>query len=298
MGRAVLTLIFAIGTLATFLGASMESAAQGVSFPEVLALKAPPADARIAYGPRPQQFGELWLPQGPGPHPVAIVIHGGCWSSEYGEGHIRPVCAALARAGVAAWCLEYRRVGDEGGGWPGTFEDVARGADHLRVIAPARGLDLTRAVAVGHSAGGHLALWLAGRARLPAADPLRGPAPLPLRGVVALAPIPDLARAASEHVCGNAVPDLLGGTPQAQPARYGTASPMALLPLGVPQEIVHGRADRIVPIGLSEAYVAAARGKGDTAHLVAVEGAGHFDVIAPTSKAWTAVEQAVGALSR
>jgi pimeloyl-ACP methyl ester carboxylesterase len=123
-----------------------------------------------------------------------------------------------------------------------------------------------------------------------------GTDPLTLRGVVGLAPIPDLARAASEHVCGNAVPDLLGGTPEAQPARYGTASPMALLPLGVPQEIVHGRADRIVPVSLSEAYVAAARGKGDTANLVAVEGAGHFDVIAPTSKAWAAVEQAVRSL--
>jgi pimeloyl-ACP methyl ester carboxylesterase len=116
-------------------------------------------------------------------------------------------------------------------------------------------------VAVGHSAGGHLALWLAGRTRLPAADPLRGKDPLALRGVVGLAPIPDLARAAGEHVCGNAVPELLGGTPEAQPARYGAASPLALLPLGVPQEVVHGRADRIVPVALSEAYVAAARGK-------------------------------------
>src|SRR5690349_20489869 len=97
--------------LATFLGAAIEGSAEGVSFLEVLALKAAPADAQIAYGTRPQQFGELWVPAGPGPHPVAVVIHGGCWSAEYGEAHIRPVCAALARAGVAAWCLEYRRVG-------------------------------------------------------------------------------------------------------------------------------------------------------------------------------------------
>jgi acetyl esterase/lipase len=292
MGRAVLTAV-----LAASLTAGLPAGeGPGVSFPEVLALPARPADARIAYGPAPLQFGELWRPQGRGPHPVAIVIHGGCWSSEYGEGHIRPVCAALARAGIAAWCLEYRRVGDEGGGWPGTFEDIARGADHLREIAPARGLDLNRVVAVGHSAGGHLALWLAGRPRLRAADPLRGKAPLPLRGVVGLAPIADLARGAAEHVCGEAVPRLLGGSPAERPERYSVASPIGLLPLGVPQEIVHGRADRIVPVALSEAYVTAAREKGDAARLVAVDEAGHFDVIAPTSKAWLRVEDAVRAL--
>jgi acetyl esterase/lipase len=292
MPRAALTVVFALGTA----GHALADDRPGVSFQEVLALKAPPADARIAYGPGPQQFGELWVPHGPGPHPVAIVIHGGCWSAEYGEGHIRPVCAALARAGVAAWCLEYRRVGDQGGGWPGTFEDVGRGADHLREIAPSRGLDLTRVVAVGHSAGGHLALWLAARARLPAADPLRGKPPLPLRGVVGLAPIPDLARAAADHVCGDAVPSLLGGLPEAQSARYSVASPIGLVPLGVPQEIVHGREDRIVPLRLSERYVAAAGAKGDTVRLVVVEGAGHFDVIAPTSKAWPRVEEAVRTL--
>jgi acetyl esterase/lipase len=294
MRCATFILVLAAGTAAHAAIAD----AQGVSFQEVLALQATPADARIAYGPGPQQFGELWLPRGRGPHPVAVVIHGGCWSSEYGEGHIRPACAALARAGVAAWCLEYRRVGDEGGGWPGTFEDVARGADHLRTIAPAHGLDLGRVVAVGHSAGGHLALWLAGRSRLPAADPLRGPAPLALRGVVGLAPIADLAQAAAGHVCGDAVPGLLGGSPTARPERYSVASPIGLLPLGVPQEIVHGREDRIVPVGLSEAYVAAARAKGDAARLVAVDGAGHFDVIAPTSKAWLRVEEAVRTLVR
>jgi acetyl esterase/lipase len=292
MRRAVLILVLAAGAA----GQMRADDRQGVSFQEVLALEARPADARIAYGPGPQQFGELWVPRGTGPHPVAVVIHGGCWSAEYGEGHIRPVCAALAQAGVAAWCLEYRRVGDKGGGWPGTFEDVGRGAEHLREIAPSHGLDLTRVVAVGHSAGGHLALWLAARARLPAADPLRGKPPLPLRGVVGLAPIPDLARAASDHVCGDAVPSLLGGLPEAQSARYSAASPIALVPLGVPQTIVHGREDRIVPIRLSERYVAAAGEKGDTVRLVVVEGAGHFDLIAPISKAWLRVEEAVRTL--
>jgi acetyl esterase/lipase len=268
---------------------------QGISFAEVLKLEARPADARIAYGPGLQQYGELWVPATPGPHPVAIVIHGGCWSAEYGEAHIRPVCAALARDGVAAWCLEYRRVGDEGGGWPGTFEDVARGADHLRAIAGERHLDLGKVIAVGHSAGGHLALWLAARHRLPATDALRGASPLVLRGVVGLAPIPDLARAAADHVCGDAVEELLGGPPAAQASRYGEASPLSLLPLGVPQRVVHGRGDRIVPFAQSERYVAAAATKGDDARLVAVEEAGHFDLIAPIarSSAWLAVRRAV-----
>src|SRR4051812_20156326 len=127
--------------------------AEGVSFAEVLALKARAADARIAYGPAKQNFGELWVPSGEGPHPVAVVIHGGCWQALYGEDHIRPVCAALARGGVAAWCLEYRRLGETGGGWPGTLDDVARGTDHLREIAARYRLDLRHVVAVGHSAG-------------------------------------------------------------------------------------------------------------------------------------------------
>jgi acetyl esterase/lipase len=283
-------------TVGVLLAAPAAASAQGVSFKEVLALEARPADARIAYGPGPQQFGELWLPPGPGPHPVAIVVHGGCWQAEYSEPHIRPVCAALAGAGVAAWCLEYRRVGDAGGGWPGTFDDVALGADHLRRLAAPRRLDLGHVVALGHSAGGHLALWLAARSRLPPSDPRRGPSPLPLRGVVALAPVPDLARAATEHVCGDAVAQLLGGPPDAQPARYAAASPSALLPLGVRQEIVHGREDRIVPLELSERYAAAARDKGDAARVIVVEGAGHFDVIAPTSKAWPSVQEAVRTL--
>jgi acetyl esterase/lipase len=293
MRRAALIVVLAVSA-----GAHTRAGDRQVTFPEVLALEASPADARVAYGSGPQQFGELWVPRGAGPHPVAVVIHGGCWSAEYGEGHIRPVCAALARAGVAAWCLEYRRVGDTGGGWPGTFEDVARGADHLRTIATTRRLDLSRVVAVGHSAGGHLALWLGGRGRLSATDPLRGQEPLALRGIVGLAPIADLGRAAAEHVCGEAVPSLLGGSPEAQAKRYAVASPIGLLPLGVAQEIVHGREDRIVPVGLSQAYVAAARAKGDAARLTVVEGAGHFDVIAPTSKAWPRVEEAVRALLR
>ena len=186
---------------------------------DALELPQPAPDHRLPYGPDPLQFGELRLPAGPGPHPVAVVIHGGCWLAEYDLGYMSGLAAALAEAGIATWSVEYRRVGDDGGGWPGTFADVAAAADSLRELAGARDLDLTRVVAVGHSAGGHLALWLAARHRLAPDDPLRGQPPLPLAGVVALAGIPDLASYAAPEGCGAAVAELLGGQPADVPQR-------------------------------------------------------------------------------
>jgi hypothetical protein len=152
---------------------------------DALNLPRPVPDRRLAYGGGPLQFGELRLPDGDGPHPVAIVIHGGCWLAEYDLGYMSGLADALTDAGIATWSIEYRRVGDDGGGWPGTFQDVADAADFLVEIAPGCNLDLDRVAAVGHSAGGHLALWLAGRKGLSGGDPLRGEAPLPLHGVVA-----------------------------------------------------------------------------------------------------------------
>ena len=143
---------------------------------DVLALPRPEAQHRIAYGPGPQQFGELRLPDGAGPHPVVIVVHGGCWLAEYDLGYMSSLAAALTADGVATWSIEYRRVGDDGGGWPGTFDDVGAAADHLREIAAEHELDLERVVAVGHSAGGHLALWLAARHGLSVDGGLRGAA--------------------------------------------------------------------------------------------------------------------------
>src|SRR5262245_30581153 len=157
----------------------------------ILTRTAPPSDHRIQYGKGPLQFGDLRLPKGPGLHPVAIIIHGGCWMSEYGLSYMGHLSAALAEAGVATWNLEYRRIGDEGGGWPGTFQDVAEGTDYLRTLAKGYPIDLNRAIALGHSAGGHLVLWLAARKNLPKDSPLYVPEPLPLRGIVGMASIPD-----------------------------------------------------------------------------------------------------------
>jgi acetyl esterase/lipase len=263
---------------------------------DLLALPQPPADETIAYGTAPQQLAELRLPEGPGPHPVLVVIHGGCWEAPWGLDHVRSFCAALAAEGLATWSLEYRRLGDPGGGWPGTFEDVAAGADHLRDVARDHPLDLERVVAVGHSAGGHLALWLAGRPRLPPTTPLHGDDPLPLRGVVSLAGVPDLLEGAEREVCGEAIPRLLGGPPGAREDRLRLASPLELLPLGVPQRLVCGSLDGIVPPELSSLYASAARRAGDGVELHLVEGAGHFELVNPDSGAWPTVLGAVRAL--
>jgi acetyl esterase/lipase len=249
----------------------------------ILDLTPPPADARIAYGEASQQFGDLRVPKtaAVAPFPVAVVIHGGYWRSAYGLEHIGHLCAALTRAGVATWNLEYRRIGDPGGGWPATGEDVERGAEYLRTLAQRYPLDLTRVVAVGHSAGGQLALWLAAQHRLP------------LRGVVSLAGVADLRRAWELGLSRGAVAELLGGTPQELPERYRRASPVELLPLGVPERLLHGTKDDVVPIEIGRRFQAAAAAAGDDARLVELPDAGHFDLIDPRTPAWLAVQSVV-----
>lgn len=197
---------FAGSLLALHLMSEPASAQTTMTSRDLLALPQPAADETIAYGPEPQQRAELRVPKGAGPHPVVVLVHGGCWEAPWGFDHVRSLAAALTREGHATWSLEYRRLGDPGGGWPGTLEDVGRGADHLRTIAAAYRLDLDRVVAVGHSAGGQLALWLAGRGR---GDERAAAGALRLRGVVALAPVTDLAKGAAGRVCGDAIPRLL-----------------------------------------------------------------------------------------
>lgn len=288
--------------VALVLGACTGTAVPGptrgpVEWGEIAALPVPRADHRIAYGDGPFQFGDLRLPDGPGPHPVAVIIHGGCWQSEYDLRHVSPASAALTRSGVATWTLEYRRIGASGGGWTATFDDVARGTDHLRTLAGPHALDLDRVVLAGHSAGGHLALWLAGRRTLPPGSPLHAPDPLPVRGVVSLAGITDLrGYGEGSGSCNASVAPLLGGAPGEVPDRYAQASPIELLPLGVPQRLVHGALDAIVPLEQSRRHAERARARGDDAQVWVVEGAGHFDLVAPFAPAWARVEAAVHAL--
>ena len=256
---------------------------------------APVADARLRYGDEAAQFGELRLPSGPGPHPCAIVLHGGFWRARYDLRHVGHLCAALTAAGVATWSVEYRRVGDPGGGWPGTFHDVARAATFLFDIAADHGIDPGLVIAVGHSAGGHLALWLAGLGRVPVASAIHAP-PVRLRAAAALAGVLDLEAAWTLNLSDRAVGGLLGGGPEAVPERYAAASPLALLPLGVPQLIVHGTADESVPYSIGEDYHAAAVAAGDAATLLSLPGTGHFELINPESREWPAIQAALLAL--
>jgi acetyl esterase/lipase len=267
---------------------------RAVSWDDVASRPVPAATHRLAYGEEALQFGDLRLPDGDGPFPLAVVIHGGCWRAEYDLDHISHLSSALTRAGVATWTVEYRRIGDTGGGWTGTFDDVAAATEHVRSLATEFPLDPNRVVLVGHSAGGHLALWLAARRNLPEGSPLPSERPLPLRGIVALAGISDLrAFGAGSGSCNQAVPLLLGGTPDEMPERYRQASPIELMPLGVPQRLLHGELDAHVPVEQSRVFAARARSLGDDAELVVSPEAAHFDVIAPWSAAWPAVERTI-----
>jgi acetyl esterase/lipase len=259
---------------------------------DLASFESPEPDHRIPYGDDPLQFGELRLPDGPGPHPVAVLIHGGCWLSEYDITHLRSLAAAVTESGIATWALEYRRVGNPGGGWPGTFQDVARGADHLRVLARSYPLDLERVLAVGHSAGGHLALWLAARSKLTERDPFRAADFLPPGAVLGLAPAPDLAHLHEKDVCGSVIEKLLGGSPESQPERYAMASPMSLVPLGVPQILVLGRYDDSwTPVG--RRYFERAKSSGDDVRLLEAPESGHFEMIDPRSTTWPLVTGAM-----
>ena len=241
----------------------------------------PPADHVISYGEDRLQFGELRLPAGQGPHPVIVLIHGGCWLSQYDIAHIRKLAAAFADEGIATWALEYRRVGDPGGGWPGTFDDIAAGADHLLILAEPFNIDLNRAIVAGHSAGGHLAIWLGNR-------PAEWSPGLEPAAVLALAPAADLAYLHEQQVCENVVELLMGGSPAQYPQRYQLGSGTSRLPLKIPQYIVIGKYDtNWTPVG--RRYIKSARQQGNTPHVINADESGHFEMIDPDSTTWPLV---------
>lgn len=248
-----------------------------------------PEPVRHSYGPDPAQFGELSLPSGGASRGTVVIIHGGFWRAAYDLSLGRPLAADLVRRGYSAWNLEYRRVGD-GGGWPATLQDVSDGIDRLADLPVAT----SRVVAIGHSAGGHLAVWSAGRARL--ADGAPGARPrVAVTAAVSQAGVLALARAARENVGNGAVGDLLGGGPDVVPERYAVADPIAALPIAAPVLCVHSRRDDSVPYSQSVAYVDAARATGSVARLHEVPG-DHFTLIDPGSPDWAVVVDALPGL--
>ena len=247
----------------------------------------PYAVSHLSYGPEKLQFADLYQPSTQGPHPVVILLHGGFWRAAYGLDLMHALAEHLATQGIAAYNVEYRRVGDSGGGWPGTLQDVAQATDHLRTIAPPYQLDLARVLPLGHSAGGHLALWLAARHKLPPTGPLHiEKQPLSLTAAISLAGAMDLEQVWQQHLGNDAVVEFLGGTPQEVPQRYKSASPAALLPLDLPQVLVHGTRDDRVPLNISQQYARKATVAGGTVTLIEIPGADHFILIDPKSEAW------------
>jgi len=267
-----------------------------ITFSDLLQRPRQAPDARIAYGAAPEQFGELWLPANPTgrPLPVVVLIHGGCWQASLPGTELMDYLAADLRArGYAVWNLEYRRIGHAGGGYPGTFQDVARGVDHLRAFARERNLDLDRTVFVGHSAGGHLATWAAGRRRLPKDSPLRVGVPLTPRAVVSLAGINDLKafRAKGPTRCGGpATIDDLVDAGRTGADLFGDTSPARLAPIGIRQWIYSGELDPIVPPIFGTEFAAGEPGR---ARAITLAGAGHFELIDPTSAAWRVIVRSI-----
>ena len=248
---------------------------------DILTIPPPPADARVAYGADASQFAELRLPKSKGPFPLVTNIHGGFWRAKYDLAHTGHLCAALTAKGIATWNIEYRRVGNKGGGWPGTFEDVRNAYRYLAQIDKKYNLDLGKFLVMGHSAGGELALCLA--AHEPA-----------IKSVVSLAGVVDLKQAYDQHLSNDAVVEFLGGTPSQVTEHYREADPMEEpLPRSTVQWLIHGAGDDTVPSTFSRNYAQKKKASGEDVHYTEISTAGHFDLIDPRSRAWPTVEDTV-----
>ena len=283
-----------------------------MKWPALLERERPEPDATIPYGPDQMQKVDLWRPAGRGPHPTVLMVHGGCWQTGIADRRIMNwIAADLRRRGIAVWNIDYRGVDRGGGGYPGTFADAAAAADSLRDHAARHALDIDPLVAVGHSAGGHLALWLAARRAvnrrppsplIPRGSPLLAADPLPIDTVVSLGGLPDLELAATPpgSGCGTEVIEKLVGPPTLNLRNvYADTSVPRLAPLGVRQVLINGLQDRIIPAAYAEDYAKKMRSAGDRVEVRMIDRTGHVELIAPETAAWAAaVEEIEAALGR
>ena len=252
-----------------------------MSSDDILTLVPPAPDAKVAYGTDPNQFGEIRIPESKPPFPLAICIHGGYWRAKYNLAHLGHLCAALTAKGIATWNIEYRRVGNLGGGWPGTFEDIRNAFRYVPQLSKRYNIDANKVLVLGHSAGGQLALCLA------AHEPS-------LKRVVSLAGLVDLKQAWELHLSNNAVVEFLGGKPTEVPEHYREADPTeSAISHSTVQWLIHGAADDTVPASFSRSYTELKKRHGEDVHYLEISTAGHFELIDPRSTAWPKVENTV-----
>ncbi len=254
-------------------------------------------DETLSYGADPNQVIDLWRPApAASPPPVVVMIHGGCWLASVADRTLMDWAAAdLAQRGLAVWNIEYRRVDQPGGGYPGTFQDVAAAEDKLAAEAASRGLRPGPFVVLGHSAGGHLALWSAARRRLAASSPLRVAHPMPVKAVIDIAGIANLETDLDTACGAEPVHAMTGAPSHERPDVFADTSPAALAPTGVPTWVVHGRDDAVVAPAIGDAYADLARKRGDRVKVLSPPG-GHVEVIAPGSAAWEQIAALVVSL--
>jgi acetyl esterase/lipase len=282
--------------LILLLCAAPASAQAHLTETQLAAMPVPPPTEVEAYGTGPLQFGELRVPAGNGPFPVAIIVHGGCWTKGFATlRYMSPLAADLARKGIATWSIEYRQIGDAGAGWPGTFLDWAEGADYVRRLAGRYHLDLTRVVLIGHSAGAHAVLWLANRERLPNDSAVRGSGvPIVPYAVFAIDGPADIAGSflsRETSICRSPVIEhLMGGTPAAVPSHYAQGNPRALLPSAAPETLV---SSVVLTAGEATDYQSAATKLGGRVTVVNLTDAGHFDMLSVDTPSGLQVERLI-----
>lgn len=253
------------------------------------------ANVRLPYGHDDEQFGDLYLPENTNkPFPVIVLMHGGCWRAAHSLLQLGELCKALTELGYAVWNLEYRRLGN-GGGWPTTFKDVAKGIDYLQSISEEYSLDLSNVISMGHSAGGHLALWLAAREQLTTESNLYTQNPLKVSAVISLAGIPDLEKGVALNICRGACEELMGGLPDEYPERYKQGSPHHLSLSGIPQIHLLGELDPIVPLDYLQTVL---KHQQDPYNFDVIPGIGHFEMVMPETVSWPYIKRSLETLNK